>query len=878
MLKAKQKLISVFLALAMLFATAILGFSALFGAPKTASAATTTVTFELGDNGTASHTDGSAATTYTETEGDYTLNLTDGTKMYTGAYDATGNSCIKLGTSSVVGGFSFTVPDDVTKVTLEIAKYKAKTTKVSINGTEYTLENSSNDGLYDSIEVDTSSTKTISVTTVSGGVRAMVNTIIYEVTTSEGEENTCTHTNKTEAEKTEAKCEAEGKIVYTCDDCGETITETIPALGHAYTETSRTNAQCEVAGEISYTCSTCGGTKTEPISALGHTYVDGFCTTCGAEMPTVLTLTFDDTAKRTAYDTTQQIWVENGITFTNNKSESTTDVGDYSNPVRLYANSEIIIERAGMEKIEFLCNTASYATVLQASITDSTISDKVVTVAFDTPQDSFSCTLGAQVRLNSITVYLADESGEDGCAHDYESVVTAPTCTEVGYTTYTCSLCGDDYTDDEVAALGHNYVDGFCSNDGCGEQDPATIDYSGYYYFAAKRSAGNYFYVGNEWDSSKDRYVATDSGLTELPTSITEVDMAYVFQLVKNNDGTYMIYEGNGGKLFGGEVENVTIVKNGEFYNIYDSSEVYFSFNNSTGNNYIKWYTSVQVRNFALVPVELSGNIDSASLTVKEDIAVNYYVTMSETFAEAKLQYTLSNGNDGEISPVVDGERYKFTLELPPHYMTEEITTKLVYNGLEIDSTTYSIQTYAKNQLDKIKDGSLADTDGKLKQLLTDMLYYGAAAQTYKSHNVEKLATSGVENIGTPSTETPEATDFTLVKNEEISSYPAYFKSATVWFDNVNQIRVTLSTTENVTMTINGIAAEVTGTTVYTEDILPADFDATYTFKLYHDGILMQTLTYSVNAYAYAMKDDAEMQSLVLALYRYGKSAEAYNA
>ena len=39
--------------------------------------------------------------------------------------------------------------------------------------------------------------------------------------------------------------------------------------------------------------------------------------------------------------------------------------------------------------------------------------------------------------------------------HDYQAVVTAPTCTEGGYTTYTCSRCGDAYVADETAALGH---------------------------------------------------------------------------------------------------------------------------------------------------------------------------------------------------------------------------------------------------------------------------------------------------------------------------------------------------------------------------------------------------------------------------------------
>ena len=43
--------------------------------------------------------------------------------------------------------------------------------------------------------------------------------------------------------------------------------------------------------------------------------------------------------------------------------------------------------------------------------------------------------------------------------HSYTAAVTAPTCTEAGYTTYTCS-CGDSYVDDEVPALGHSWDEG----------------------------------------------------------------------------------------------------------------------------------------------------------------------------------------------------------------------------------------------------------------------------------------------------------------------------------------------------------------------------------------------------------------------------------
>lgn len=46
-------------------------------------------------------------------------------------------------------------------------------------------------------------------------------------------------------------------------------------------------------------------------------------------------------------------------------------------------------------------------------------------------------------------------------AHTYDSgVVTTPTCTEDGYTTHTCTVCGNSYTDSIVEATGHHYDDG----------------------------------------------------------------------------------------------------------------------------------------------------------------------------------------------------------------------------------------------------------------------------------------------------------------------------------------------------------------------------------------------------------------------------------
>ena len=48
--------------------------------------------------------------------------------------------------------------------------------------------------------------------------------------------------------------------------------------------------------------------------------------------------------------------------------------------------------------------------------------------------------------------------------HDYEKAVTASTCTETGFTTYTCKVCANSYKGDFTAELGHDFgADGKCS-------------------------------------------------------------------------------------------------------------------------------------------------------------------------------------------------------------------------------------------------------------------------------------------------------------------------------------------------------------------------------------------------------------------------------
>lgn len=88
---------------------------------------------------------------------------------------------------------------------------------------------------------------------------------------------------------TEPTCGKDGEKTYTCNVCGATKTETIPATGHDYEVVGKKDATCTEDG---YTgdevCSKCGDVKStgSVIPAKGHNDKngDGKCDDCGADL------------------------------------------------------------------------------------------------------------------------------------------------------------------------------------------------------------------------------------------------------------------------------------------------------------------------------------------------------------------------------------------------------------------------------------------------------------------------------------------------------------------------------------------------------------------------------------------------------------------
>ena len=205
-------------------------------------------------------------------------------------------------------------------------------------------------------------------------------------------------------------------------------------INKVYNLTINTDANCEVVDEVSviaanhtntFTVNVTNGYQlTAPVAEKAKAILTGengvqvsnvtgnATITLTTEVETAekeVTLSFADKANRTVYTTTQQVWVQGDVTLTNNKAASTSNVGDYANPVRLYANSEVIITVKNMTKIVFVCNSSSHATALKNSIgtvsgTTVSVSSSTVTVTFGNAVNEFVVKkLTAQVQLKSLT-------------------------------------------------------------------------------------------------------------------------------------------------------------------------------------------------------------------------------------------------------------------------------------------------------------------------------------------------------------------------------------------------------------------------------------------------------------------------------------------
>jgi len=289
--------------------------------------------------------------------------------------------------------------------------------------------------------------------------------------------------------------------------------------------------------------------------------------------------------------------------------------------------------------------------------------------------------------------------------------------------------------------------------------------------------------------------------------------------------------------------------------------------------------------------------ITGASLNIGADLSMLYYVRVHDSSLSAEdllMKFTIASKSTVVSEYTEKDGEYIFVLTgIAPQQIGDKIDAILLLGDTEIASKLqYSVKDnlLSLNSKDAETLGISAGKYAAMKTLIADLLLYGKAAQDYVGYLPDAPVLNGTEGI-VGSTTMPESDDMVLSNN--VASKP-YFKNATVRFDTVNEIRIHIfagnADASLVTVKVDGKEIALSDLTalgngsylVTISDILATELDTVHTVALALDGVDGASLSYSVNAYAYAMQNggtqDADMRALALALYRYGVSADAYMA
>ena len=278
----------------------------------------------------------------------------------------------------------------------------------------------------------------------------------------------------------DSTCTEAGEKVYTCKVCGETKTEAIEALGHAYSEewtvdkeatceeagskshhctrpgcdsksdvtviealghewgegTETKAPTCTEAGEKTYTCTRCDKTKTEAIEALGHAYSDEWtvdkeatCEEAGSKSHHCTRPGCDSKTDLTEIAALGHEWGEG----TETKAPTCTEAGE-----KTYTCTRC--DKTKTEEVAALGHAYSEEWSVDKEATCEEAGSK-----------SHHCTRPDCDSKSEVTeiAALGHEWGEG-------KETKAPTCTEAGEKTYTCTRCDKTKTE-AIEALGHAY-------------------------------------------------------------------------------------------------------------------------------------------------------------------------------------------------------------------------------------------------------------------------------------------------------------------------------------------------------------------------------------------------------------------------------------
>ena len=259
-----------------------------------------------------------------------------------------------------------------------------------------------------------------------------------------------------ETEVVAPTCTEGGYTISRCTNCWKSeTTDEVPALGHS-NEAVVTAPTCTEGGYTTFTCTVCGEVSTgDETAALGHAYKSvvtnptctegGYtthtCSACGDEK-------VDSQTSATGHSFGN--WTDNG----DNHKKTCSACGLVETADHAWDDGVVIKEATeDVDGEKKLTCTDCAATKIQI-IPSLAHTHKFTGVVTDP-----TCTEAGYTTFTCGCGETYTEAGAAALGHSYKDVITKPTCTEGGYTTHTCTVCGYEKVDSQTNAAGHSYKD-----------------------------------------------------------------------------------------------------------------------------------------------------------------------------------------------------------------------------------------------------------------------------------------------------------------------------------------------------------------------------------------------------------------------------------
>lgn len=365
----------------------------------------------------------------------------------------------------------------------------------------------------------------------------------------------CEHINTTPDDGTKASCTEPGYTAgVKCDDCGKWISghEVIPATGHIDEDE---NGKCDVCGadlNNSFVLASeikdgdqvviynPGNGKAVPAVIKSSYYLDVVDITPNGDRIETEDATIIWTVSK---DGDNYSFVNEAGTLSLNFNASTS-------------KTSITLDGENPAMTVVPCNADNYTFFIYSATQTGTYGPVYLEYYAQFADFSAYSTSADRATEQNFGYQFYVKGGEPikPCEHDWVAgTPVAATCTEDGYTPYTCSKCNAVKTGDVVPATGHDFGDdNIC--DVCGYEKPELGDSVAIFYPTDSKvmTTESYFY-----NNKKYELAAADATLTDGIIS-TEADNVALFTMIE--DGETVTFKTEDGKYLSADGTNVALV------------------------------------------------------------------------------------------------------------------------------------------------------------------------------------------------------------------------------------------------------------------------------------------------------------------------------